>query len=137
MAKQDCNVALIGTKFMGKAHSNAFLKVAKFFDLPVNPVMHTAVGRDPEATPAFANNWGWQHTSTDWEKTVADNDVHVVDVTTPNNTHAPMSIAALESGKMRAYGTDVWESDPPPPRSSLSFSIALSVAAPSGYFLKS
>jgi len=99
MSKPDCNIALIGTKFMGRAHGNAYLKVAKFFDLPVNPVMHTAVGRSPEDTQAFADRWGFANASTDWQETIKRDEIHLVDVGTPNDTHAPMSIAALEAGK--------------------------------------
>jgi predicted dehydrogenase len=101
MAKvKDVNVALVGTKFMGRAHSNAFLKVAKFFtNLPVNPVMHTVCARDPKATEEFAQRWGWQNISLDWKQTVANPDIHLVDIATPNNMHAPLAIAALENGK--------------------------------------
>jgi predicted dehydrogenase len=97
--KSDCNVALVGTKFMGKAHANAYLKVGKFFNLPVNPVMHTAVGRNPQDTAAFAENWGWRNASTHWQQVIANDEIHVVDVSTPNDSHAPISIAALENGK--------------------------------------
>jgi len=94
-----CNVALVGSKFMGRAHSNAYLKVAKFFDLPLAPVMHTIVARNPDELSAFAERWGWQNTSTDLAKTLADAEVDLVDVTTPNNVHAEHAIAALEAGK--------------------------------------
>ena len=63
---QNLNIALIGTKFMGRAHSNAWLNVAKFFDLGVAPVMHTVAGRNAEDTSAFADRWGWTHAATDW-----------------------------------------------------------------------
>ncbi len=99
MAKNNCNVALIGTKFMGRAHSNAYMKVGKFFDLPVQPVMHTVCGRDAKHTPAFAEKWGWQNDSLDYEEMVQNDEIDLVDVTSPNNMHAPMSIAALEAGK--------------------------------------
>lgn len=100
MAKpNNCNVALVGTKFMGRAHSNAFLKVAKFFDLPVNPVMHTVVARDPNNTPAFADRWGWHNVSLDWKAAVRSPEIDLIDVATPNNMHAPIAIAALEAGK--------------------------------------
>lgn len=101
MAKKSkpCNVALIGTKFMGKAHANAYLKVAKFFDLPVDPVMHTACGRNPSDTEAFAKRWGWANASTNWKSLLKNDEINVVDVSTPNDSHAPMSIAALEAGK--------------------------------------
>ena len=95
MPGQTCNVALIGSKFMGRAHSNAYLKVAKFFDLPVDPVMHTIAARNPDELTAFAQQWGWQNSSTDWQATVTDADVDLVDIVTPNNVHAEHSIAAL------------------------------------------
>jgi len=99
MPGQICNVALVGTKFMGRAHSNAYLKAAKFFDLPLEPVMHTLIARNQEELTQFADRWGWQNTSTDLAKAVAGEDIDLVDVTSPNNVHAEHSIAALEAGK--------------------------------------
>jgi len=99
MAKQTTNVCLIGHKFMGRTHSNAYLKVGKFFDPPVLPVMHTIVGRNQVELTEFAERWGWKHTSTDW-KTAIDNPlIGLVDIGTPNNMHAEMAIASLEAGK--------------------------------------
>ena len=95
----DLNVGLIGSKFMGRTHSNAYLKVDKFFELPRNPVMHTIAARDAEATQAFANRWGWQHASTDWRAMVEDEAIDLVDVGTPNHLHRDQAIAALEAGK--------------------------------------
>ena len=80
-----CNVALIGTKFMGRAHSNAYLKVNKFFDLPCKPVMHTIAGRNREELEMFAERWGWQHCTTDWHSAVNSEAIDLVDVVTPNN----------------------------------------------------
>ncbi len=99
MPGETCNVALVGTKFMGRAHSNAYLKVAKFFNLPVMPVMHTLTARNEEQTKAFAERWGWQSWTTDWKAAVSNPEIDLVDVTTPNNAHAENSIAALEAGK--------------------------------------
>jgi predicted dehydrogenase len=94
-----CNLALIGSKFMGRAHSNAWLKVAKFFDLPVNPAMHTICARNPQELESFARRWGWQHHTTDWKQAVANPEIDLIDVVTPNNVHAEHAIAALEAGK--------------------------------------
>jgi predicted dehydrogenase len=99
MPDRTCNIALVGTKFMGRAHSNAFLKVAKFFDLPLTPIMHTLTARNDEQTKAFAERWGWRNWSTDWKAVVRNPEIDLVDVTTPNNAHAENSIAALEAGK--------------------------------------
>jgi predicted dehydrogenase len=97
---QPINVCLVGHKFMGRTHSNAYLKVNKFFtDLPVAPVMHTIVGRNQEELKEFAQRWGWKSTSTDWRAAVSNPEVGLVDIGTPNNAHAEMSIGALEAGK--------------------------------------
>jgi predicted dehydrogenase len=99
MAKQTVNVCLVGHKFMGRTHSNGYLKVGKFFDPPVLPVMHTIAGRNKAELDEFAQRWGWKHTSTDWKQAISNPDVGLVDIGTPNNMHAEMSIAALEAGK--------------------------------------
>ena len=94
-----CNIALVGSKFMGRAHSNAWLKVNKFFDTPKNANMHTLLARNPEQTQAFADQWGWQNASTNAQEVLANPDIHLVDITTPNNAHLDLSVAALEAGK--------------------------------------
>jgi predicted dehydrogenase len=99
MPNDVANICLIGDKFMGRAHSNAYLKVDKFFNLPLKPVMHTVVGRNAEELKQFQNKWGWRNTDTDWRRAVANPEIDLVDVTSPNNAHAEMSIAALEAGK--------------------------------------
>lgn len=99
MARPSINACLIGHKFMGRTHSNAYLKANKFFDLPLMPVMHTVAGRNAAELAQFAETWGWKHTSAKWEEAVKNPEIGFVDVTSPNNAHAEMSIAALEAGK--------------------------------------
>jgi predicted dehydrogenase len=100
IATKPVNVCLIGHKFMGRTHSNAYLKAEKFFtDLPVHPVMHTIVGRNQQELAEFKERWGWRNASNDWRAAVNNPEIHLVDVGTPNNAHAEMSIAALEAGK--------------------------------------
>ncbi|NLE57238.1 MAG: Gfo/Idh/MocA family oxidoreductase, partial [Planctomycetes bacterium] len=98
MAKT-CNVALIGQGFMGRTHSNAYLKVAKFFKLPVKPVMHTVFGMKEEDPQAFADRWGWQNSSTDWKSVIHNENIDYVDIVTPNYMHMPPAMEALEAGK--------------------------------------
>ena len=95
----DINIALLGSKFMGRAHSNAWLNVAKFFDVDPTPSMHTVVGRNAAELDDFAAQWGWAHASTDWRQTVTSDEIGLVDIGTPNNVHAEQAIAALEAGK--------------------------------------
>lgn len=99
MATKTVNVALIGSKFMGRVHSNAYLKVGKFFDLPVMPVMDTVTARDGKDLNAFAQRWGWQSWTTDWKMVVDNPNIDLVDIGTPNHVHAEQAIASLESGK--------------------------------------
>jgi predicted dehydrogenase len=94
-----CNVALLGQKFMGRAHSNAYLKVDKFFNVPIRPVMHTIAGLDLISLAPFASRWGWKNYSTSWKEVVKDPNVHLVDVSTPNYMHADQALAALSNGK--------------------------------------
>jgi len=99
MASATINVCLIGHKFMGRTHSNAYMKAGKFFDLPLIPVMHTIAGRDAAELEEFRARWGWQHASTDWRKAIGNPEIGLVDIGTPNFMHAEMAAAALEAGK--------------------------------------
>jgi len=96
---QTVNVALLGQKFMGRAHSNAYLKADKFFNLPLRPVMHTIAGLDLISLAPFANRWGWKKYSTAWKEVLKDPAIDLVDVGTPNYMHADQTLAALSAGK--------------------------------------
>jgi predicted dehydrogenase len=96
---REINVAMIGEGFMGRTHSNAWSQVNKFFKVPARAVMHTSCSRNAEASKAFAAHWGWKNSSADWRATVASPDIELVDVTTPNNMHAEVCLAALAAGK--------------------------------------
>jgi predicted dehydrogenase len=93
------NVALIGQGFMGRSHSNAWGQVAKFFQPPLTPVMHTVFGQAEENPQLFAANWGWKNASINWEQLVKSPDVGLVDIATPNYMHAPIAKAAIAAGK--------------------------------------
>lgn len=93
------HIGLIGSKFMGRAHSTAWLNTAKFFDLPRVPVMSVVAARDAEAVGAFATRYGWQRSTTEWRELLSDPSIDLIDVATPNHVHAEQSIAALEAGK--------------------------------------
>lgn len=99
MTQKKCNIALLGTKFMGRAHSNAYLKVAKFFHPPLEPIMHTVAARNEQELVQFAQKWGWQNQTTDWQTAFSNPEIDLVDIVTPNNVHAEHAIAALEAGK--------------------------------------
>jgi predicted dehydrogenase len=93
-------VGLVGYKFMGRAHSNAYRQVAAFFpDVALRPEMTAVCGRDEAAVKGFAEQFGWRSYETDWKKLVERQDIGLVDVSTPGDTHAPIAIAAAEHGK--------------------------------------
>lgn len=93
------NVTLLGSKFMGRAHSNAWSQVSRFFDVSPAPVLHNVVARDAEELATFAGTWGWQNHTTDWRRAVTGADTELVDIATPNDVHAEAAIAALAAGK--------------------------------------
>jgi len=102
MSKKRINVALIGQKFMGRAHSNAYQGAKHFFDLPVDVGMKKIVARDLPSLQKFAEQWGWDEATTDWKGAITSPDIDLVDVTTPNNKHGEFVFAALEAGKIVA-----------------------------------
>jgi len=94
------NLGLIGYGFMGRAHSNAFLQVSRFFDVPYIPVLQAVCARNPERVKAFADKWGYTSVETDWRKLIERKDIDVIDIASPNDTHAQIAIAAAKAGKM-------------------------------------
>jgi predicted dehydrogenase len=93
------NVGMIGYKFMGKAHSNAWRQVDKFFPVTAKPVLRAICGRDKKGVQAAAKQFGWNRSATDWRAVVADPEIDIIDITTANDTHAEISIAAARAGK--------------------------------------
>ena len=100
MAKKQLNVGIVGYGFMGRTHSNAFLQAGRFFDLAYQPVLKAACGRNPERVKQFAGNWGYESIETDWRKLVDCKDIDLIDIASPNDTHAEIAIAAAQAGKM-------------------------------------
>jgi predicted dehydrogenase len=97
---KNLNIGLIGYGFMGRAHSNAFRKVANFFDLEYRPVLKAVCARDPDKVKAFATKWGYESFETDWRKLLAREDIDLVDIACPNDMHKEIAIAAAKAGKM-------------------------------------
>ncbi|PKQ25316.1 MAG: dehydrogenase [Actinobacteria bacterium HGW-Actinobacteria-4] len=90
---------MIGNGFMGAAHSQGWRVAPRFFDLPQQPHMTVMVGRDPAKNAHLAQKWGWEEASEDFEQVIARDDIDIVDIVTPGDTHCDMAIAALAAGK--------------------------------------
>jgi predicted dehydrogenase len=97
--KAALGVGMIGYAFMGAAHSQAWRSAGHFFDLPLRPELNVLCGRDPAATAAAADRLGWADTETDWRRVIERDDVQLIDICTPGDTHAEIAIAALAAGK--------------------------------------
>jgi hypothetical protein len=78
--KQELRIGLIGSKFMGRAHSNAWKKAGLFFDAALQPVLQVVCARQQTALSEFAAQWGWQETETDWRKVVSSPHVDAIDI---------------------------------------------------------
>ena len=98
-AAGDLAVGMVGYAFMGAAHSQAWRTAPRFFDLPLHPRMTALVGRDATRVAAAADRLGWSSTETSWKALIARDDIDLVDICTPGDTHAEIAIAALEAGK--------------------------------------
>ncbi len=99
-AKKPLNIGMVGYGFMGRAHSNAFSQVSNFFQLQHEPVLKAACARDAGKLKAFADQWGYQSTESDWRKLVERKDIDVIDIAASNDMHLEIAIAAAEAGKM-------------------------------------
>lgn len=97
--KQQINIGLVGTRFMGKAHSNAWMKVPFFFDSPLVPVLHTACSRSDSQRATFVDQYHWRKGEAAWENMIESKEIDLVDICTPNDLHMPIALAAANAGK--------------------------------------
>jgi predicted dehydrogenase len=95
----EINVAIIGAQFMGRAHSNAYLDVGHYFDLPLKPVMKAVCDIKAETLPQFKSQFGWQNSETDYLELLKRDDIDMVDICTSNATHMPIAVEAARVGK--------------------------------------
>ena len=93
------NVAMVGHAFMGRAHGNAYRQVNRFFDLPFRVVPKLVVGRDKTRAASAAIKLGFEGATIDLQAALADPDIHLVDVATPNDSHHAIAMAALRANK--------------------------------------
>src|SRR2546421_9984001 len=94
------NVGMIGYGFMGRTHSNAFSQVNHFFAVPYQPVLKPVCARNLDRAKTFAAKWGYESVETDWRKLIASKDIDLIDIASPNDTHAEIAVAAAQAGKM-------------------------------------
>jgi predicted dehydrogenase len=97
---KDLNIGMIGYGFMGKAHSNAYAQAPHFFPCEYRPVLKALCARNRDKAAGFAKTWGYESIETDWRELLRRDDIHAVDICTPNNLHKEIAIEAAKAGKM-------------------------------------
>jgi len=97
--KKKLNIAMIGTGFMGRAHSFAWQNVTQFFDVPFVPVLKAVSSGHADKAEAFAGKWGYQEFAKDWTELVNRPDIDVVCIVTPPYLHKDIAVAAAKAGK--------------------------------------
>ncbi|HWO63238.1 MAG TPA: Gfo/Idh/MocA family oxidoreductase, partial [Umezawaea sp.] len=95
----EIGVGMVGHAFMGAVHSQAWRNAHRFFDLPLVPRLSALGGRDATRTREAADKYGWAAVETDWAALVQRDDVQLVDICTPGDSHCDIAVAALEAGK--------------------------------------
>ena len=96
--RRKLNVAMIGYDFMGRAHSNAWRQVGPIFDPALSPVMKVVCGRTEDKVKAAATRLGWEEHATSWEEVVERDDIDLVDICTPGDSHRDIAVAAARAG---------------------------------------
>jgi predicted dehydrogenase len=99
VASRRVRVGLIGYAFMGAAHSQGWRNAHRFFELPTTPELTVLCGRSADAARQAADRLGWGAAVTDWQEVVERDDVDVVDICTPGDSHHEIALAALANGK--------------------------------------
>jgi predicted dehydrogenase len=97
--RRTLSVGLVGYKFMGRAHSNAWRQAPRFFDLPANVRMKTICGRNAAGVKEAAARLGWEEAVTNWRQIIDDPEIDIIDIGTPNDTHHEIAVAAARAGK--------------------------------------
>jgi predicted dehydrogenase len=100
VAKKKLNIAIIGGGFMGRTHSNAFRQAPEFFALDHEPVLKAVCTRNAKGAADFAANWGFESSESDWRKLIDRKDIDLIDIASPNDTHAEIAVAVAAAGKM-------------------------------------
>src|SRR5215216_2720505 len=99
MSPNVLRVGMVGYAFMGAAHAHAWRNAHRFFDLPITPDLTAVAGRDKDAVSAAAERLGFASAETDWHALVERDDIDLIDICTPGDSHAEIAVAALEAGK--------------------------------------
>jgi predicted dehydrogenase len=100
MAIKNLRVGLIGCGFMGRAHSNAYLRLNNFFPVQHRPVLQAVCDVNFAKAEQFREVWGYQRAEADWRRLMEATDIDLIDICVPNFLHREIAVAAAQAGKM-------------------------------------
>lgn len=100
MPSKILRMGLVGYGFMGRIHANAYRQVNQFFDTEYDVHLAAVCGRDRGKAESFAARWGFASVETQWQTLVERDDLDLIDIASPNDTHAEVAIAAARAGKV-------------------------------------
>lgn len=92
-------VGMVGYKFMGKAHSNAYRALPMFFPDSIKPEMKAICGRNPDGLEQARAQFGWESSETDWRELIKREDIDLIDINAPSDAHKEIALAAAAAGK--------------------------------------
>src|SRR5207248_8022311 len=99
-SKKQLNIAMVGSGFIARAHSNTFHQVGRFFDSPFELNTKVVCARDANRLDRFAQQWGWKEACTDWQADVSRFGIEVVDIAVMNVLMADMALLVMYAGRM-------------------------------------
>ena len=96
---EEINIGMVGYKFMGKAHSNAYRTLPMFFPESIAPKMKVICGRNTNDVAIAAKQFGWEKHTSDWKDLLMREDIDLIDINAPSNVHKEIAVAAAQAGK--------------------------------------
>lgn len=93
-------IGIIGFGFIGKVHAYAYRNLPFFYDPP--PVQTKLIGvatAHPETAAKAAAQGGFEFGTSDWRELISRDDIHVINICSPNNAHREQLLAAIAAGK--------------------------------------
>jgi predicted dehydrogenase len=92
--------AIVGGGAIAKAHAVGLRAVASYFgDERLDAEVAVLVDMDADAAAASADRLGVPRWTTDLDAVLSDDAIDAVTIATPNDTHEPLAVAAVEAGK--------------------------------------
>jgi len=93
-------IGIIGAGFMGKAHTYSYINIPLFYDgLPFKIKLVGICNRTLSKAERLKEDFGYEFATSDYRDLLERDDIHIIDVCTPNNVHCEQIVNALKAKK--------------------------------------